>query len=459
MDAPRTSPSLRSWPETLLHLEEVIGTKEVDAWLRGSRLLGREEGRARIAMPTQLHCERVRQYAPVICEALGVESCDFETLEAEAERMLFDPELALSDTRPQDAAPSRRSEPEVEAGAPLDPALLDPGYTFDEFVVGACNRFAHAAATAVANRPSESFNPLFLHGSVGLGKTHLIQAIAHQLLRDHPRARILYLSCEDFVNHFIAALRQNRIDAFRDRYRNCDLLVVDDIHLLANKQQMQQEFFHTFNALYTARKQIVLSSDAPPQDIPSLQERLVSRFKWGLVAEVLRPDFETRVAILQRKADHLGLALPESLARYVAEHVRDNVRELEGALLQLKATAELNREPLTLKLAHRALTQGSRPSGPMVRMDEILRRVSDHFGIPVDDLRSPKRARCIAAPRQVAMWIARRLTQLSLQEIGRHFGGRDHATVLYSLKKVDERRSVDGDFASLLADLERGLTQ
>ncbi len=320
-------------------------------------------------------------------------------------------------------------------------------------MVGAGNRFAHAAARGVADRPAVAFNPLFLHGSVGLGKTHLMQAVAHHLLDARQGLRIVFLSCEQFVNHFIGALQHGSLESFRQRYRQADVLVVDDIQLLANKARTQEEFFHTFNELHNARKQIVLSSDSPPEEIPALQERLVSRFKWGLVGEIQAPDFETRVAILQHKAEAQGVELPEEVSQFIARNVEDNVRELEGALTRVHALASLSGRPISLPLAREALGAEIRQRARAVGIDDILAVVTRHFGVKVSDLQSKRRTQSIVFPRQVAMFLARRMTQLSLEEIGGYFGGRDHSTVLYAIERVEKRRQVDGDLGSVLGEL------
>jgi chromosomal replication initiator protein len=342
-------------------------------------------------------------------------------------------------------------------GATLSRPILNPGNRFESFVVGPCNRFAHAACRGVADRPAVSFNPLFLHGSVGLGKTHLMQAICHHLLDRNPELQILYLSCEEFINHFISALQQGDVNSFRTRYRSADVLIVDDVQMLANKARTQEEFFHTFNALHNARKQIVLSSDAPPQDIPALQERLVSRFKWGLVAEIEPPCFETRVAILRSKAQRDGILLQDDVAQFVAENIENNVRELEGCLTRLQAMAALTNRPIDFQLAREILGSEIQQRNRPVRMDDILAHVTGHYMVKVADLQSKRRSQSIVQPRQVAMYMARKLTEMSLEEIGGYFGGRDHSTVLYSVERVDSRRRVDAEFSALLTELERNI--
>jgi chromosomal replication initiator protein len=333
--------------------------------------------------------------------------------------------------------------------------VLNEKYTFDAFVVGPTNRLPFAAARAVADAPGKSYNPLFVHGKVGLGKTHLLQAICHQALRSGRALNVLYLSSETFVNQFIAAIEHGDIDRFRLKYRGVDMLLVDDIHLLANKDRTQEEFFHTFNHLYNAGKQIVLSSDSPASEIPTLKDRLVSRFKWGLEAELAAPGFETRLAILRRKAKDRGVEVPENVMQLIAEHVDRNIRELEGAITKVIGYSQLIHRPVDLELAHQAL--GLQPGGslrPVTGIERILDVVCRHYGVKVGDLQGRRRTQSIALPRQVAMFLARNLTALSLEEIGGHFGGRDHSTVLYAIEKIRTRGQDDRPFGQLMADLE-----
>ncbi len=327
---------------------------------------------------------------------------------------------------------------------------LNPKYTFENFVVGPCNRFAHAAALGSAEAPGKAYNPFFLHGSVGLGKTHLLQSLCWAILDRAPRARILYLSCETFVNHFINSLENGDIAKFRNKYRNVDVLVVDDIHLLANKERTQEEFFHTFNTLYQSGKQIVLSSDSPPKDIPSLQERLVSRFRWGLVTEVEPPCFETRMAILKRKSRERGRELTDEIASLLAERIDSNIRELEGAVTKLLGFAGVSGLPISPDLAREALRELFHSRRGQPSMEDILTLVTEHFGVKLSDLQSKKRTNAIAYPRQVAMYLARQITRHSLEEIGGFFGGRDHSTVIYAVEKIQQLHEQDPATRALL---------
>ncbi|MFG0325793.1 MAG: chromosomal replication initiator protein DnaA [Phycisphaerales bacterium JB037] len=346
------------------------------------------------------------------------------------------------------------------AGVPAlpDTLAINPDYNFGTFVVGPGNRYAHAAALAVGDSPGITYNPLFIHGMVGLGKTHLLQAICLRIQERDPDATIHYLSCEDFVSHFTEAIRTGQVAHFRHWFRDVDILVLDDIHFLASRERSQEEFFHAFNTLYQQGKQIVLSSDAPPEEIPDLEDRLVSRFKCGLVSELEPPDFETRVAILKSKAAIRGLILPDDVAAYVASRVDRNIRELEGAITKLHIRASADRRSIDMDLAHAAL--GEKPAaavrGPTIQT--IIDVVTDFYSVKLTDLQSKRRQRSIAQPRQICMYLARRLTRHSLEEIGGYFGGRDHTTVMHAVKAVESRSTTEPDFEIIIKDLESRIT-
>lgn len=328
---------------------------------------------------------------------------------------------------------------------------LNPRYTFDNFVVGPCNRFCHAVSLGTAEAPGKTYNPLFLHGNVGLGKTHLLQAICYTMIENWPDVRILFLSCETFVNHFISALENGDLQKFRGKYRNVDVLVVDDIHLLANKERTQEEFFHTFNSLYNAGKQIILSSDSPPKEIPTLQDRLVSRFKWGLVTEIEPPCYETRMAILKRKGRDRGQELPDEVAQIIAERIDTNIRELEGTVNKLYSFSNVTGQAITVEFAREVLTEVFTKRRGQPAMEDIIEVVTSHFGVKLSDLQSKKRTNQIAFPRQIAMYLARKITRHSLEEIGGFFGGRDHSTVLHAVRKVTKLIEDDTTTRDLLA--------
>ncbi len=318
----------------------------------------------------------------------------------------------------------------------LSDVILNDDYVFENFVVGPSNHLAHAASSAVANAPGDAYNPLFLHGAVGLGKTHLLQALCHRVLSKRPDAKIIYLSCESFVNQFIAGVAEGGLQDFRYRYRHVDMLLIDDIHFLARKERTQEEFFHTFNTLYNSKKQIILSCDSPPREIPTLEDRLVSRFKWGLVTQILEPDHETRVSIVRQKAQRRGYELPDDVTDLIADHITANVRELEGAVLRVSSYASLSGRPLTLELAREALRDLIQPKTRKVTIETIIRVTSEHFGVKPSEMMGKRRHKSISRPRQMAMYLARRMTDHSLVEIGAHFGGRDHTTVIYANEKI-----------------------
>lgn len=368
----------------------------------------------------------------------------------------------VSDPQGEAPAIARLASPRRPPGTLLSSSdfILNPTHTFDSFVIGPCNRFGAALATGAADQPGSTYNPLFLHGSVGIGKTHLLQGLCHRILEKDPEKRILYVSCETFVNHFVSALEHRTLAAFRDKYRHVDVLVVDDIHLLANKERTQDEFFHTFNQLYNEQKQIVLSSDAPPKEIPTLQDRLVSRFKWGIVAELQAPCYETRMAIVSRKSQERGRPFPGEVLQLIAEHIVDNVRELEGAVARLIAFSEMTKRPIGAALAREALgdlLQAS-PGGPSV--DGIVAAITKRYDLKLSDLQGKRRTASIVWPRQIAMFLCRVLLPWSLEEIGAYFGGRDHSTVLHGVDKVKTRAAGDPgvrkELAALLTQLGGG---
>jgi len=334
-------------------------------------------------------------------------------------------------------------EPIASARA-ADELAFSPDYTFDNFVVGPNNRLAHAAANATAAAPGAAYNPLFIHGGVGLGKTHLLQAICQRVRADHADAEILFISCDGFITRFMEAVQAGEMADFRHRFRDVDLLVIDDIHFLAKRDQTQEEFFHTFNSLYQARRQIIISSDASPDEIPDLEERLVSRFKWGLVACIEPPPYETRVAIVAGKARQRGVDIPENVACFIANRIDSNIRELEGALTRVQMQAIVNECPITIEVAEEALGPADpKAVGPRMTIEHIVDAVTDFFDVPLSHLQSKKRQRSIALPRQVCMYLAREHTRYSLEEIGGYFGGRDHSTVLHSVRTIAENRTRD----------------
>jgi len=342
--------------------------------------------------------------------------------------------------------------------ADLPPPNLNPRYTFETFVVGNSNQFAHAAARAVAERPSESYNPLFLYGGVGLGKTHLLHAIGHQILADRPRLRVMYLVAEQFVNELINSIRFDRMPQFRDRYRTIDVLLVDDVQFLAGKERTQEEFFHTFNTLYTSQKQIILSSDSSPRQIPTLEERLRSRFEWGLIADIQPPELETKIAILRRKAEAEGVLLPRGVAEFIARQVRSNVRELEGLLNRVVAFASLTGKELSPELARETLKDILPDGQHRVTGPDVVKHVARHYGLKVSEIKSRSNSRTVAFPRQVAMFLCKQITELSYPEIGKLFNDKHHSTVMYSVDKIEQLRAGDPDLDRVLEAMKEHFT-
>src|SRR6056297_144746 len=332
---------------------------------------------------------------------------------------------------------------------------LNPKYSFDSFVVGNGNRFAHAAALAVAEAPAKAYNPLFLYGDVGLGKTHLMQAIAHYILKHNPDNKVVYVSSETFTNELINAIKDDRTSSFRNKYRNIDILLVDDIQFLANKERTQEEFFHTFNSLHEANRQLIISSDRPPKEIPTLEERLRSRFEWGLITDIQKPDLETRIAILRKKADLENLKIPNEVVIYIADNIQSNIRELEGALIKVIAYSSLVDKEIDIDLAEKALQdliiENEEPKE--INIDLIKNIIVDYYNLKKEDMTSKKRTQKIAFPRQIAMYLSRELTDLSLPHIGEEFGGRDHTTVIHAYNKIEQKIEEDNEFEKVINKL------
>jgi len=366
--------------------------------------------------------------------------------------------MGIPDHKPTTAPPTireRSSNRSIHSDHLLDQIVISPDYTFDNFVTGPENHLAYAAAVAVANQPGVAYNPLFIHGGVGLGKTHLLQATSQAIIQANPNVRICYLSCDVFMNQFLDCVQSGQMSQFRDHYRHVDMLVIDDIHFLANRERTQEEFFHTFNALYQLKQQIILSSDSPPSEIPQLEERLVSRFQWGLVAAVSRPCYETRVAIVRAKAKLRGLDMPDEVIDYIATRIDSNARELEGTITTIQGHSALHGRPIDLAMAHDALGEtAKRPITSQVTLENIIDAVTQFYNVKLSDLQSKRRHKSITGPRQVCMWLARKQTRFSLEEIGGYFGGRDHTTVMHSIKTVDQRISQDSEFSGQLEHLE-----
>jgi chromosomal replication initiator protein len=428
------------WDKILQQVERRVNPHSFATWFRPTRQERAEDNRIVVRVPTKLFSKRLKETYGDILKAVLVEIgrpqliLDFISVEAE-------PAPGIAPTSPS---------PQAKLDFESTNNQLNQRYTFESFIVGASNQFAHAAAKAVAEQPSKSYNPLFLYGGVGLGKTHLMQAIGHDLKKRNPALRLTYLSAEKFTNEVIASIRFERMAALRDRFRNMDVLMVDDIQFIATRERTQEEFFHTFNALYDQQKQIVISSDCPPKEISAIEERLRSRFEWGLIADIQPPDLETKIAILQKKAESERVHLPDDVAEYIARAIKSNVRELEGALIRLMAYASLTDVQINLQTAQQVLKNLIETQEKKVTIEQIQRAVGEHFGLRAQDLKVRSNSRVIAFPRQVAMFLVKQLTSASLPEIGKQFGGKHHTTVLHSIHKIEALRQVDKDFNKTL---------
>jgi chromosomal replication initiator protein len=418
-------------------------------WFHEITVASVASGCVALRIPERVH----RQYLQRSCLAAFTEAAQAATGKLVAVKFVGDPNEQQSGS-----AAHHESVPllgELEEQLPLS-----PDYTFESFVVGPGNRLVHAAAIAVGSNPGRAYNPLFIHGGVGLGKTHVLQAICQVILRQRPESRIGYLSCQSFAEIFMACVKAGRMQDFRHRFRNLDMLVVDDIHFLSKREQSQEEFFHTFNSLYQIGKQIILSSDASPNDIPDLEERLVSRFNCGLVARMDRPCYETRVAILKSKAAMVGANVPEEICSYIAARVDTNIRELEGCLTKVRCFALANNRPIDLDLTKEALVDDSFGLSSSARpsIQTIAEAVTRYYDIRLADLLSKRRHQSISVPRQMCMWLARKHTRYSLEEIGGYFGGRDHTTVLHAVRNIATRKESDPDIASAVSRIEGAFT-
>ncbi len=428
------------WNRVLERIETKVNRHCYNTWFKPTLFFGQQGNTITVAVPNALFKDWLaRHYSGIIAEAIA--ELDMPDLVVE---FLADPtgEAAAGATPILEAGDG--SEP-----GELPPATgpgLNPRYTFETFVVGPSNQFAEAASRAVAEAPSRSYNPLFIYGGVGLGKTHLMHAIGHYVLKHNPDLKLTYISTERFMNEMINAVRYDRIIDFRERYRTVDVLLVDDIQFLAGKEGTQTEFFHTFNALYDFQKQIVVSSDSPPAEIPQLEERLRSRFEWGLIADIQPPDLETKVAILKKKAEAEAVPLPDNVAIYIASKIKSNIRELEGSLIRLIAYASLTGNEISLALAQDVLKNILDHDEKAVTIEIVQKHVADFYGLKLAELKSRNNAKSVSMPRQVAMYLCKSLTQASLPEIGRSFGGKHHSTVIHSIRKVELLRKRDRDF-------------
>jgi chromosomal replication initiator protein len=436
--APAPMSHTNPWEQIKNKLSERIAPQDFENWVLHTSLERVERGSLHVHVPDQVTKEFIEQeYAGHVQSAI---------------REL---NLAVTDVIYIPAAEGQSYAAQAPFGEPAfsSAARLNPKFRFENFVVGSCNQFAHAAAQAVALNPSKSYNPLFIYGGVGMGKTHLMHAVGRALLDRFPAMRVAYTSSERFMNEMIQSIKSSRMPAFQRHYRSADVLLIDDIHILADKERTQEEFFHTFNELYDHQKQIVISSDSPPKSIAGLVERLRSRFEWGLIVDVQPPDLETKMAILHKKADLEGIALPVEVSTFIATKTKSNVRELEGALIKLIAYSSVTGSPITLQMAQQVLKQIIGGPDRRVSMDSIIRAVAERFSLQPNQIKTKSNARRISYPRQIAMYLIKDLTQASLPEIGRVFGDKHHTTVLHSIQKIEKLRQRDSDLNKIIHSL------
>jgi chromosomal replication initiator protein len=448
----------RTWGATQEHLRSLLGSDTYNLWFAPLRARAQDDNNLVLEVADDF-CEiwLKENYVGLLEDAVALVSghrlkIRFEVGSSDVRTPLENPNPGPTKTKVAHGAPERNH---------VDQELsLRPQYNFDTFVVGSNNNFAHAAALAVAQEPGKAYNPLFLHGGVGLGKTHLLHAIGHHVVTNRKAANVVYLSSEQFTNEYIDGIQNNQLQRFRKKYRQADVLLIDDIQFLAGKERIQEEFFHTFNALHEARKQIVMSCDRPVGEIQNLQQRLVSRFEWGLVTDLQPPDMEMRLAILRKKAQIMGVELPEEIMRLLANRVRSNLRRLEGALIRVTSYAALTLKKLSIEVVEGLLRDILHQEAPCsISIDVIQKQVAEHFDLGQKDMTSRRRPENIAFPRQVAMFLSRQMTETSLSAIGEAFGGRDHGTVLYACKSVKDRMETDPQVRQVVNGLEMRLSR
>ncbi len=462
MPVPSSSLAPNPWVRILDALEKKVNRHSFDTWLKPTRYSHDRDHILFISVPSASFHHVGDKYGDLISEAMDNLGMDYQDVkfvcpedDPASTPMRHDGGLSAA----QAGLPSGSPRP-AQARFDWDGAAqLNPRYTFDAFVIGSGNQFAHAACQAVAERPSKAYNPLFLYGGTGMGKTHLMQAIGHEIKRRMPQAAICYVSSEKFVNDMINSLKYDKMISFRDKFRGVDVLLVDDIQFLAGKERTQEEFFHTFNALHDTMKQIVIASDKSPKELGEIEERLRSRFEWGLIADIQPPDLETKVAILQKKAEQEKIILPTDVALFIASNIRSNVRELEGALIRLVAHSSLIGSEITLPYTQQVLKNFIDAQARKITIESIQKLVAEQFGLRVVEIKAKNNSRSIVYPRQVAMYLAKQLTEASLPEIGRQFGNKHHTTVLHSVKKIEAVRKEDKDLNRLLNKLTEQLNQ
>ena len=440
------------WGKTLDIIKSELSEVSFNTWIKSCEPLSISSDTLKISVPNSFTQDILdKRYKDLVANSIKAVCSKLYTIEFIIMSEGYDKE----ENKNNNSQPSKSIIVNDEMSS-----TLNPKYTFNSFVIGNSNRFAHAASLAVAESPAKAYNPLFIYGGVGLGKTHLMHAIGHYILDGNPNAKVVYVSSEKFTNELINAIKDDKNEEFRNKYRNVDILLIDDIQFIAGKERTQEEFFHTFNALHDANKQIILSSDRPPKEIPTLEDRLRSRFEWGLIADIQVPDFETRMAILKKKADVENLNVDNAVMGYIATKIKSNIRELEGALIRIIAYSSLTNREVTVDLATEALKDIiSKKQGKHVTIDSIQDVVSSYFNLRVEDLKSQRRTRNVAYPRQIAMYLSRKLTDMSLPKIGEEFGGRDHTTVIHAYEKISENLKTDDSLQHTINDITKKLTQ
>ena len=453
------------WNNILQSMEKRLNRHIFDAWFRPVEFESCDDNSKTLRLrATQVTKDWINtNYSEAIAQIMRELNMpnyrlDWEIVETKEEDykddevdFFFDNQNFLENSKPE--APVAKGTTNFVDIEPIEHSL-NPKYTFDKFVVGSCNQFPHAAALGAAENPGKTYNPLYIYGGVGLGKTHLMHAIGHSIKERNRHLRVAYITSEKFMNELINAIRYDKTQTFREKYRSIDVLLIDDVQFMAGKERTQEEFFHTFNALHNDQKQIVITSDCPPREIPTLEERLHSRFEWGLITDIEPPDLETKVAILKRKADLDGVGLPDEIAFYIASKVKHNIRELEGSLVRLIAISSLRGMPISKMLAQdamRNLVDNEQPEN--LTMERIARTVASHFKLSLEEIKSKNNSRQIAVPRQVAMYLCKRMTKHSFPEIGREFGGKHHTTVMHSVEKIDELIKEDRNFHRVVSEL------
>ncbi|MCM0647016.1 chromosomal replication initiator protein DnaA [Clostridium swellfunianum] len=440
------------WEKTLNIMKGEMSEVSFNTWIKSAVPLSISNDTLKLGVPNNFTKEILEtRYEDLLINALKIVS---------SKRYRIEFTIASEESADLDEKKNKRESKSVVTASDDMYATLNPKYTFNSFVIGNSNRFAHAASLAVAESPAKAYNPLFIYGGVGLGKTHLMHAIGHYILENNSKSKVVYVSSEKFTNELINSIKDDKNEDFRNKYRNVDVLLIDDIQFIAGKDATQQEFFHTFNALHDANKQIILSSDRPPKEIPTLEDRLRSRFEWGLIADIQPPDFETRIAILKKKADVEGINVSNDVMVYIATKIKSNIRELEGALIRIVAYSSLTNKEITVDLAAEALKDIiSNKQSKHVTIELIQDVVSSYYNLRIEDFKSQRRTRNVAFPRQVAMYLCRKLTDTSLPKIGEEFGGRDHTTVIHAYEKINENLKEDESLQEAINDITKKIQQ